>query len=158
MNKKGITLVALVVTIIILLILATVTIGLILGNDSIFGRATEGRVKTEMAQLGERLNSAGASVLMDYQIGDCNIPVLGTGTPEVTEDDQITYIEGKLDLSATDSGLVTAGTRNYVDADKQYQLTIKSSEGDYWLHYLLDFTNNKSNFRVTNTATFPTDL
>ena len=63
--KKGITLVALVVTIIILLILATVTISLILGDNSMFGRAAEGKTKTELTQVGERLQNAATAMLTD---------------------------------------------------------------------------------------------
>lgn len=42
-GQKGITLVALVVTIIVLIILAGVSISLVLGTDGILGRAQSGR-------------------------------------------------------------------------------------------------------------------
>ena len=42
-SNKGITLVALVVTIIVLIILAGVSISLVLGNDGILGKAKSGR-------------------------------------------------------------------------------------------------------------------
>lgn len=45
-SQKGITLVALVVTIIVLLILAGVTMALVLGNDGIFGKANTAKDET----------------------------------------------------------------------------------------------------------------
>lgn len=45
-SQKGITLVALVVTIIVLLILAGVTIALVLGQDGIFGKAQTAATET----------------------------------------------------------------------------------------------------------------
>ena len=48
-NKKGITLIALVITIIILLILAAVAIQLALGENGLIGRAQSGQEKQSMA-------------------------------------------------------------------------------------------------------------
>lgn len=45
-TKKGITLVALVVTIVVLLILAGISVNLVLGNDGLIERAKEAREKT----------------------------------------------------------------------------------------------------------------
>lgn len=57
--RKGITLIALVITIIVLIILAGVSINLVLGEDGIFKRAVEAREKTEQAAINEQamLNS-----------------------------------------------------------------------------------------------------
>lgn len=51
--EKGITLVALVVTIIVLLILASVSISLVLGDNGIITRAREASTKTTEAQANE---------------------------------------------------------------------------------------------------------
>lgn len=50
-NKKGITLIALVVTIIVLLILAAVTIALILGPDGMVSKARESKLATRYASI-----------------------------------------------------------------------------------------------------------
>lgn len=57
MYKKeiGITLIALVITIIVLLILVGVSIGMLTGENGIIGRANEAKFKTEMAALKEQL-------------------------------------------------------------------------------------------------------
>lgn len=51
--EKGITLVALVVTIVILLILAGITLNLVLSDDGIFGKAQEAKNKWEEAEQNE---------------------------------------------------------------------------------------------------------
>ena len=82
-NKKGITLVALVVTIVVLLILAGVSINLVLGNNGIIARAKEAETKSAEASqndlkginaLTEEMNNAlGEKPKVDlskYKIGD----------------------------------------------------------------------------------------
>ena len=46
MNNKGITIVALVITIVVLLILAGVSINLVLGNNGIISKAKEAETKS----------------------------------------------------------------------------------------------------------------
>ena len=59
-NKNGITLIALVVTIIVLIILAGVSISLVLGDNGIITKAKEGKQNTELAKGEEevQLNEA----------------------------------------------------------------------------------------------------
>ena len=53
-NTKGITLIALVVTIIVLIILAGISISLVLGNNGIVTKAKQGRKETERASAIEQ--------------------------------------------------------------------------------------------------------
>lgn len=53
-NNKGITLVALVVTIIVLIILAGVSINIVMGNDGIITRAKQAKENMEIATLEEQ--------------------------------------------------------------------------------------------------------
>lgn len=57
-NTKGITLIALVVTIIILIILAGVSINLLLGENGIVGKTIYAKQQYEMAQVKEKLDLA----------------------------------------------------------------------------------------------------
>lgn len=59
-NTKGITLIALVITIIVLIILAGVSISLVLGENGIINKAKEGKQNTEQAKVEEEtmLNEA----------------------------------------------------------------------------------------------------
>lgn len=54
-NQKGITLVALVVTIIVLLILAGVSLSLVAGSDGILGKATNAVDKHQIATIKEKI-------------------------------------------------------------------------------------------------------
>ena len=57
-EKKGITLVALVVTIVVLLILASISIGILGGDDGVIKRAQESKDKTEQSELEEDVDVA----------------------------------------------------------------------------------------------------
>ena len=59
-KEKGITLVALVVTIVVLLILAGVSISLVVGQNGIVTRAQEASKKYNKAAIDERANMLGA--------------------------------------------------------------------------------------------------
>ena len=57
-NAKGITLIALVITIIVLLILAGVTIATLTGDNGILGKANDAKTQTEQAKEDENLKKA----------------------------------------------------------------------------------------------------
>ena len=61
---RGITLIALVITIIVLLILAGVSLSLIAGEQGILGRATKASLQTEIAGLEEKANLIYADLSM----------------------------------------------------------------------------------------------
>ena len=64
---SGITLISLVVTIIVLLLLAGITIMTLTGDNGILNRAGEAKHKTEEAQLEEQLKLAVSAALVDGQ-------------------------------------------------------------------------------------------
>ena len=57
-NEKGITLVALVITIIVLLILAGVTLSMVMGNSGIFGKANIAKEQTQLSNAEETIRLA----------------------------------------------------------------------------------------------------
>ncbi len=63
-KTKGITLIALVVTIVVLLILAGVTINLIFSNGGIFDIANQAKIEYEIGALKDRINN----VIADWSI------------------------------------------------------------------------------------------
>lgn len=65
-NYNGITLIALVITIIILLILAGVSINLVSGEDGIVNKAQEALDKTKRGKVEEEIWNAWAAVTSDY--------------------------------------------------------------------------------------------
>ena len=66
MAERGITLVALVITIIVLLILAGVSISLVVGNNGVLTQATNAVEKNREAQAREEVEMAWASATTDY--------------------------------------------------------------------------------------------
>ncbi len=64
-NQKGITLIALVITIIVLLILAGVSIAMLTGQNGILTRANEAKTETAYAEIEERMGMAIQSVYAD---------------------------------------------------------------------------------------------
>ena len=66
-SQKGITLIALVITIIILIILAGISIRLVLGEDGIVQKVQQAALKTEMATLYEDLQQKVLTQYVEYQ-------------------------------------------------------------------------------------------
>ena len=74
-NQRGITLIALVITIIVLLILAGVSIAMLTGENGILNKATSSRSATNEAEAVERINLALNAVkaeIFDQQVDEQN--------------------------------------------------------------------------------------
>lgn len=65
-NSRGITLIALVITIIVLLILAGVSLSLVAGSNGIIGKASSAVDKTNHAQIAEEVELAMAELQTQY--------------------------------------------------------------------------------------------
>lgn len=65
-NEKGITLVALVITIIVLLILAGVTILALSGDNGILNRASQSKVSTEIVNAKDAFTTVAAEGITEY--------------------------------------------------------------------------------------------
>ena len=68
-EQKGITLVALVITIIVLLILAGVSLSLISGDDGILSNASEAKKQTEISNAKDAVGLAVQTLVSDYYEG-----------------------------------------------------------------------------------------
>ena len=98
-KNQAITLVSLVVTIIILIILAGVSINLILGENGIITKAKEAKTKTEQATLNEEI----ALNELYYQISE-------TSDSSISYDDVEALVEFKRKIASaiTDMGIETS--------------------------------------------------
>ncbi len=65
-NNKGITLIALVITIIVLLILAGVAIAMLSGDNGILTRASDAKIVNEIGALKDQVNLAASEGLSDF--------------------------------------------------------------------------------------------
>ena len=66
-KNSAVTLISLIITIIVLLILAGVTISMILGDNGILTKATEAKINSEIADIKERAEMVKLEMLMDAQ-------------------------------------------------------------------------------------------
>lgn len=65
-NQKGITLIALVITIILLIIVAGITLNLVFGKDGIIQKAENAKIQQEIAYYKEQIELIRASELLDF--------------------------------------------------------------------------------------------
>ena len=73
-NQTGITLVALVVTIVVLLILAGVSINLVLGENGLITQAKEAKEQTKAAEANEKESMDSASDWISETVNDTDLP------------------------------------------------------------------------------------
>ena len=119
-EQKGITLIALVITIIVLLILAGVSIAMLTGQNGILTKATTSKTETAKAEVMERINMELNAVYADVLSGDIttldddyvakintNLASKATATPDTSKkvltitpaDSTLGIDAGKVDLS-----------------------------------------------------------
>lgn len=116
MESKGITLIALVITIIVLLILAGVTITSITGENGILSKSTEAKAKTIVGQEKEQISSAYSAAVAN-RLGDDSV----TASEIQTELDNIAG-SGKTTVSGGNSFKI-----RFIDTNNTY--TISKSKG-----------------------------
>jgi type II secretory pathway pseudopilin PulG len=96
-QEKGITLIALVVTIVVLLILAGVSISLVLNNNGVISKAKDSKNSTERGQAQDEVNLA-----INYlQIEDA--------TSTLTQEDRRKILEDELRKISADSSVSISG-------------------------------------------------
>ena len=110
-EMKGITLVALVVTIVVLLILAGVSINTVLGDDGIIKKAKEAAEATRRASAEEEMNR----LVLEYQLASNDETLESFLQEKVTE--------GRIN-GVTDNGDGTITITKKVDG-KDYTITVK---------------------------------
>ena len=76
-NNKGITLIALVITIIVLLILAGVSIAMLTGNNGILTRANDAKTDNTKAEVADKVNMAIQAAYASY-VANADGTVTGT--------------------------------------------------------------------------------
>ena len=105
-NTKGITLIALVVTIIILIILSGVSINLVLGENGIVNKAKKAKENTELAKVEEetRLNELAKQIEEETSGGTTNPPVEKSEIEKSR--DAGTYMTASTTLEDSDGNLI----------------------------------------------------
>ena len=110
-EMKGITLIALVITIVVLMILAGVSINIVLGDDGIIKKAKEAAETTRRASAEEEMNR----LVLEYQLASKDETLESFLQEKVTE--------GRID-GVTDNGDGTITITKKVEG-KDYTITVK---------------------------------
>ena len=135
-NNKGITLIALVITIIVLLILAGISIAMLTGDNGLLTKANSAKTETTKAEVMERINMELNAAYADVLSGDIssfsdtyvaainkNLTVnnesVATAAPDTTKKVlTITADDADLDISAGKITIPTDGTVAQITAAK----------------------------------------
>ena len=136
-KEKGITLIALVITVVILIILATVTLNVVLGEGGLIQRAQQAKDLTEQATLEEQ---QGLNSLMSEFT---NIMAEETTPPE-PEEPPIDKVEPKvgyyadIDGNGTPDGVIYADlavskSGQWTSSAGTYSYTAKTNTKDYYI-------------------------
>ena len=139
-KQKGITLIALIVTIIVLLILAGVTIATLTGENGILTRANDAKVITEISALKEDIDVYVVGKELNNVEGIERYPIIKDETMEGIDTDLLN-IELKQKMSkwantAQNGEIATIDTIDYskfYKIDKEEVETAKAFEGDLYL-------------------------
>ena len=135
-KEKGITLIALVITIIVLLILAGVTIATLTGENGILTRSTEVDVKTRAARLREEIDLWKMNIEVDNYTKDIKAEELDEfldrleNEGAITEEEKNTIKEtGKVTIGEETIVFVTIADKVKVGDYVEYNPTITDKSG-----------------------------
>ncbi len=117
-NQKGITLIALVITIIVLLILAGVSIAMLTGPNGLLTRANDAKSDTAKAGIKEKVELAIQSVYADTLTPDSGV---------TTVDADTIVAQYVVDNGANSATKTNATTLSIVDNGTTYTVTIATS-------------------------------
>lgn len=145
-NQKGITLVALVVTIIVLLILAGVSLSLVAGSDGILGRATNAVDKNQIAMIKEKIELKVAEEVENFYEAKYVDRTIDNATTALE------YISGS-DSNTVPDGKDKIDRRYFSEAGAEYEIAFETSasESKFYVNYL------KGNTKLSGKSTGMTD-
>lgn len=142
-QKKGITLIALVITIIVLLILAGISISMLSGENGILQKATEAKTKSDETQIKERIKLAYHSALTGGQ---------GSYTKESLEEELKKEFEKNYSVEDLDDAnwkLKAQGQEVTIPAGKKIKVDRTGiSVGDY-----ITYNSPTANVKLSNADT-----
>ena len=127
-QERGITLIALVVTIVVLLILAGVSISLVLNNNGVISKAKDAKNQYAEAQTNDEKQLNEVSDWIDTKVGDT------TGGGSVTKIDGVPIPEGYYYVGGTKAkGIVISDTEADNEKYKGQENVGKDLAGNQWV-------------------------
>ena len=129
LKERGITLIALVITIIVLIILAGVTINLILSQNGIINKAKQAKEDYKQAETNEQVALNEVTQLIEETTGNG-----GSGTPEITEITEKTVSDLKAgNYIKYDTGVTSVGENGVITCRVLYD-----SKSEYGVQIISD--------------------
>ena len=119
-NQKGVTLVALVVTIIVLIILAGISINLLLGDNGLITKAKEAKKQQKIAEIKEKISLELSAAETDAIIRNENL-----------EEEQLNDIVSKYGTLQEDKDTILTKDDNYKISLKEIWYGTLSTSGSY---------------------------
>jgi len=137
-KENGVTLVALVITIIVLLILAGVTISMVLGDDGIVKQAGEARTAQNIAAVSDQAAVAYATVRAEQIARNAGVDA---GT-KITKSNFVNAVAYEMELSDAFDAVKVSGSSIYVELNGTAGVEVYS--------ITLDATNDVATMDATN--------
>ena len=136
-QEKGITLIALVVTIVVLLILAGVSISLVLNNNGVISKAKDAKNQYAEAQTNDEKQLNEVSDWIDTKVGDT------TGGGSITEIDGVPIPDGYYYVGGTkEKGLVISDNVTDKELDKGKEDIRRDLAGNQWVWVPVETPSN----------------
>ena len=135
-NNKGITLIALVVTIIVLLILAGVSIAMLTGDNGILSRGQEAAYKNDVGNAKDEIAMKIAEAITNW-----NAVKYGNSTETITESTIDAYIQTQLN-----------GIKSAVQSNYDVAITIPTTLPSGTTTATITITSNKKSTLSTSTT------
>ena len=155
-KDKGITLIALVVTIIVLLILAGISINALTGQNGLLNRATEAKEKSENSQKEEQIklavmSSIGTDGLIDFnqlktEIESQGGRVTGTTFP-------VTVTMGKSSYQIDQTGNITEASTT-----PQISYTVTNTDGTEITGATIDLSKGTASVEITENGNYVVEI
>jgi len=125
-NNSGITLIALVVTIVVLLILAGITITYVLAEGGLFSRATEAKEAAEIGAIRDYMAVASADAIAEYYVdGTTDLTATVTANFPASE---VSVESGTVTWDTTAKSLKGSIVVEVVDTENQYTVDFETNE------------------------------
>ena len=120
-KMRGITLIALVVTIVVLLILAGITISLVFSENGIIAKAREAAEKTNQAVINEQAQMNDVTAAMENMLNGIG----GGNTPEEPEDPTENWDLSKVDAVESEDNVIVPVPKGYTASKVTGETTVK---------------------------------
>ena len=145
-KERGITLIALVITIIVLLILAGVSISLVIGNNGVLNQATNAVVSNRKSSAKEDVEMAWAGATTKYW---------NDWTSDTTKVKNLEFYKEELEGKNTSGGIITTILEG--EDEGTYEVNYTSNDQNQEYKFIIDSDGNANTVGIGNAAEIAND-